>query len=123
MKLPVATVIVGGILSATTTAVQIQSLTGGCLAGCTYNGCGGKFQGMENGGVNGAGTMVGGAKIFVYCVDFQNDVFIPSQIYSANVTPIVSGSDLSNTVYGRTASAWAPGDAVKPIVFTNASFQ
>jgi len=35
--------------------------------------------------------MVGGTSIFVYCVDFQNDVFIPSQVYSANITPIVNG--------------------------------
>jgi hypothetical protein len=111
-----------GTISATTSSVQVQSLTGGFLAGCTINGCGGEFQAMENGAVNGSGMMVNGNKIFVYCVDFLNDVFIPSQIYTANISTITTGSDLSNTVYGRADSAWAPGDPDLPIVFTNTSF-
>ena len=76
---------------------------------------------MENGTVV-QGTMVGGKLLALYCIDFQNSVFIPSQVYTANLTPIVNGSDLSNTVNGRPSSAWAPGDAVKPVVFQRTSF-
>jgi hypothetical protein len=110
------------VVSATTASVQVQSVTGGFLAACGSYGCGGKFQGMENGTVAPSGAMVNGTDVFLYCVDFENDVYIPSQVYTANITPITNGSNLSNTVYGRTSSAWAPGDQALPINFTVNSF-
>ena len=112
-----------GCLGASTSSVQVQSLTGGFLAGCTpANGCGGEFQAMVNGTTTPAGTMINGNVLYVYCVDFENSVFIPSQVYAANVSSVTDGSDVSNTVYGRTDSGWAPGDPSEPIVFANKSF-
>lgn len=121
-KLVASLVLAAGALSATTDTVQVQSITGGFLAGCTVSGCGGKFLGMINGVVNGDGNMVDGTNVFLYCVDFENHVYIPSQVYTANISTVVNGSDLSNTVYGRTGSAWAPGDPVEATVFTNSNF-
>jgi hypothetical protein len=77
---------------------------------------------MKNGTVDQSGNLVDGASTLFYCVDFENDVYIPSPVYTANLTPIFNGSDLSNTVYGRADSAWAPGDPSLPVVFTNTSF-
>ena len=123
VKLLLAAMCFTGGLSATTQLVQVQSLSGGFLAGCSTAGCGGAFLGMIGGGVGGDGNLEDGTLKYLYCVDFQNDVYIPSRVYAANLTTLTNGADMSNTVYGRTEAQWAPGDAAAPIVFTNTTFQ
>jgi hypothetical protein len=123
IKLLLAATCFTGGLSATTRLVQVQSLSGGFVAGCSTAGCGGSFLGMLGGDAGADGNLENGVLKYLYCVDFQNDVYIPSRVYAANLTTLTNGADMSNTLYGRTDAQWAPGDAAKPIVFTNATFQ
>lgn len=56
------------------------------------------------GGGGGVSSVLGGSlAIETFCIDFANDIFVPGT-YSANVTPLVSGSDLSLTRFGLNSS-------------------
>jgi len=108
--------------SAATIPFQVTGVTGGFITGCTGDGCGGKFQ-AQMGGVNASGKLEGGTSLFVYCIDSQNTVDIPSGVYDANISLITNGADLSNTRYGRSESSWDSVQAQSlPINFRTASF-
>jgi hypothetical protein len=77
--------------------VQVQSYSQ--LFACSSLGCGGIFQGMKGGSVVN-GNLTGGQVITLMCIDFQNDTFIPSTVYSANFSSITDGSDISLTRFG-----------------------
>ena len=109
--------------SAATIPFQVTGVTGGFITGCTGDGCGGKFQAQMGGVVNASGNLEGGTSLFVYCIDSQNTVDIPSGVYDANISLITNGADLSNTRYGRSESSWDSVQAQSlPINFRTASF-
>jgi hypothetical protein len=85
---------------------QVTGVSGGFVTGCTGDGCGGKFQAEMGGVVNASGNLEGGTSFYVYCIDSQNTVDIPSGVYDANISLITNGADLSNTRYGRSESSW-----------------
>src|SRR6059058_1173840 len=87
------------VASGAPTSVQLNSIA--FTAGCTSVGCGGEFKGMIGGNAVG-GQLKNGTTVELFCIDYQNDVFIPGAIYQANLSTITTGSDLSNTRYGRT---------------------
>ena len=109
--------------SAAAIPFQVTGVTGGFVTGCTGDGCGGKFQAEMGGVVNASGNLEGGNSFFVYCIDSQNTVDIPSGVYDANISMITNGADLSNTRYGRSDSSW---DTVQeqslPINFRTSEF-
>jgi hypothetical protein len=75
------------------------------------------------GAVNASGNLEGGSSLYVYCIDSQNAVDIPSGVYDANISLITSGSDLSNTRYGRPESYWDNAqEQALPISFRTTSF-
>ncbi len=109
--------------SAATIPFQVTGITGGFITGCTGDGCGGKFQAEMGGAVNASGNLEGGTSLFVYCVDSQNTVDIPSGVYDANISMITSGADLSNTRYGRSESSWdSAQEPALPINFRTTTF-
>jgi len=60
-----------------------------------------------NGGGGGAqATLDKSQTIEIFCVDFANDIYVPAQNYSAYLTTITSGSNLSYTRFGSVL----PGD-------------
>jgi hypothetical protein len=108
--------------AAETVTFQVTGITGGFVTGCAGDGCGGKFQATTQDLGSSAGT-AGSGSFFVYCVDSQNTVEIPSETYLANVSTITAGSDLSNTRYGRVTSQWSSaGDPSLPITFRTNTF-
>jgi hypothetical protein len=111
------------VASAATIPFQVTGVTGGFVTGCTGDGCGGKFQAQMGGVVNASGNLEGGTSFYVYCIDSQNTVDIPSGVYDANISMITNGADLSNTRYGRSESSW---DTVQeqplPISFRTSEF-
>lgn len=108
--------------SAETVTFQVTGVTGGFVTGCTGDGCGGKFQAAAQ-DVGGSAGNTGSGSFFVYCVDSQNTVEIPSETYQANISTITIGSDLSNTRYGRATSQWSSaGDPSLPITFRTNTF-
>lgn len=79
--------------------VQVQGVNQ--LYACGIGGCGGNFQGMLGGTVNAQGNLVGGSVMQLMCIDYQNDVYVPSVVYKANETSIWDmNSDISNTRFG-----------------------
>jgi hypothetical protein len=109
--------------SAATIPFQVTGVTGGFITGCTGDGCGGKFQAEMGGVVNASGNLEGGTSLYVYCIDSQNTVDIPSGVYDANISLITNGADLSNTRYGRSESSWdTVQEQALPISFRNNSF-
>jgi hypothetical protein len=109
--------------SAATIPFQVTGVTGGFITGCTGDGCGGKFQAEMGGVVNASGNLESGTSLFVYCIDSQNTVDIPSGVYDANISLITNGANLSNTRYGRSESSWDSVQAQSlPISFRTASF-
>jgi hypothetical protein len=59
-----------------------------------------------NGGGGGAqATLDKSQPIEIFCVDFANDIYVPQQNYSAYLTTITGGSDLSVTRFGNVASS------------------
>jgi hypothetical protein len=109
--------------SAATIPFQVTGVTGGFTTVCTGDGCGGKFQAEMGGAVNASGNLEGGTSLFVYCIDSQNTVDIPSGVYDANISLITNGANLSNTRYGRSESSWDSVQAQSlPINFRTASF-
>lgn len=109
--------------SAATIPFQVTGVTGGFVTSCTGDGCGGKFQAEMGGVVNASGNLEGGTSLYVYCIDSQNTVDIPSGVYDANISTITNGSNLSNTRYGRADSSWdTVQEQAEPITFRNTSF-
>jgi hypothetical protein len=109
--------------SAATIPFQVTGITGGFTTGCAGDGCGGKFQAEMGGAVNASGNLEGGTSFYVYCIDSQNTVDIPSGVYDANISLITNGADLLNTRYGRSESSWDSVQAQSlPINFRTASF-
>jgi hypothetical protein len=109
--------------SAATIPFQVTGVTGGFTTVCTGDGCGGKFQAEMGGAVNASGNLEGGTSLFVYCIDSQNTVDIPSGVYDANISLITNGANLSNTRYGRSESSWDSVQAQSlPINFRTGSF-
>ncbi|HWD99079.1 MAG TPA: hypothetical protein VG345_08585 [Bryobacteraceae bacterium] len=107
--------------AAETVTFQVTGITGGFVTGCTGDGCGGKFQATAQ-DVGSAGN-AGSGSFFVYCVDSQNTVEIPSETYQADISTITAGSDLSNTRYGRATSQWSSAsDPSLPITFRANTF-
>jgi hypothetical protein len=62
------------------------------------------FQ-LNNGGGGAQATLDKTTPIEIFCVDFANDIYVPAQGYSAYLTTITSGSDLSDTRFGNVASS------------------
>jgi hypothetical protein len=59
-----------------------------------------------NGGGGGAqATLDKSQAIEIFCVDFANDIYVPQQNYSAYLTTITGGSNLSYTRFGNVASS------------------
>ena len=57
------------------------------------------------GGGGGSSAQIDQAiNIEIYCNDFANEIFVPHSMYSANLTMITSGSDLSQTRFGGNTS-------------------
>lgn len=109
--------------SAGTIPVQVTGIQGGFTTGCAGNGCGGMFDTEIGGTEDASGDLTGGTTVFAYCIDAQNSVYIPSTVYEANLTPITTGADLSNTRYGRDESQWTGGgDPGLPIDFRTTTF-
>jgi hypothetical protein len=109
--------------SAATIPFQVTGVTGGFVTGCTGDGCGGKFQAELGGVVNASGNLEGGTSLYVYCIDSQNTVDIPSGVYDANISLITNGADLSNTRYGRSESSWdTVQEQALPITFRTNEF-
>jgi hypothetical protein len=106
------------------TPIQVVDTNGGFFAACGPAGCGGKFRGLIGGVADADGNLVGATSLYLFCVDFQNNVYLPGGPYQANLTSIVNGSDLSNTRYGRASSQWNNGDDPNlPVIFRNTTFQ
>ncbi len=104
-------------------AFQVTGIQNGYTIACGGNGCGGKFDAEIGGTADAEGNLQGGTQTFVYCIDAQNTVMIPSSVYEANLTGLTAGSDLSNTRYGRALSQWdsTPSPA-QPIDFRTTAF-
>jgi hypothetical protein len=92
----------------------LRSLATCAIALCLSNALFASTVQMNFGGVNGtqmfgyyvgpySGTM-NGTPVDLFCVDFANEVNFGQQ-WDANVTPITSGSDLSDTRYGGAPDA------------------
>ncbi len=62
------------------------------------------FQ-LNNGGGGVSATINQTQNIEIFCVDYANDIYVPQQGYSAYLTPITTGSDLSNTRFGGVSSS------------------
>jgi hypothetical protein len=65
------------------------------------------------------GNLVGGTVVDLMCIDYQNDTYIPSTVYSANLSSVTVGSDLSNTRHGGSPD---PDPTLGAWTFTNNSF-
>jgi hypothetical protein len=79
--------------------VQVQGINQ--LYACGPGGCGGNFQGMIGGTVNSSGNLTGGQIIQLMCIDYQNETYLPSTVYQANVSSIWdTNSDISKTRFG-----------------------
>src|SRR5579872_1137781 len=61
---------------------------------------------LDNGGGGASATLNKTQNIEIFCVDYANDIYVPVQGYSANLSTITSGSDLSETRFGGQTS-WA----------------
>lgn len=61
------------------------------------------FQ-LNNGGGGAQATLDKSQSIEIFCVDYANDIYVPVQNYSADLTTITSGSDLSDTRFGNVAA-------------------
>jgi len=59
---------------------------------------------LNNGGGGAAATINKAENVEIFCVDFANDIYVPVQGYSAYLTTLTSGSDLSDTRFGEVAS-------------------
>lgn len=115
--------LLAAVASAATIPFQVTGVTGGFVTGCTGDGCGGKFQAELGGVVNASGNLEGGTSLYVYCIDSQNTVDIPSGVYDANISLITNGADLSNTRYGRSESSWdTVQEQALPITFRTNQF-
>jgi len=116
------------VLAAAASAAAIPFQVTGVLPNgfttlCTGDGCGGKFQAEMGGAVNASGNLEGGTSLYVYCIDSQNTVEIPSGVYDANISLITNGADLSNTRYGRSESSWdSVQEQALPVNFRTTSF-
>lgn len=60
---------------------------------------------LNNGGGGAQATIDKGQSVEIFCVDFANDIYVPVQNYSAYLTTLTSGSDLSETRFGSVASS------------------
>lgn len=60
---------------------------------------------LNNGGGGAAATINKNVSVEIFCVDFANDIYVPVQGYSAYLTTITGGSDLSDTRFGNVASS------------------
>jgi len=60
---------------------------------------------LNNGGGGAAATINKADNVEIFCVDFANDIYVPVQGYSAYLTTLTSGSDLSDTRFGEVASS------------------
>ena len=59
-----------------------------------------------NGGGGGAQAVLDKSQpIEIFCVDFANDIYVPAQNYSAYLTTLTGGSDLSYTRFGNVAAS------------------
>ena len=61
------------------------------------------FQ-LNNGGGGASAVLDGSTNIEIFCNDFANSITVPHTNYSANLTSITSGSDLSKTRFGGNTS-------------------
>jgi hypothetical protein len=78
--------------------VQVQGIDQ--LFACGPGGCGGLFQGMVGGTLDAAGNLIGGTVVQLMCIDYQNDTYIPSVAYGANISSVTNGSSMANTRHG-----------------------
>jgi hypothetical protein len=85
--------------------VQVQGIDQ--LFACGAGGCGGIFQGMIGGSVDGYGNLIGGSIVQLMCIDYQNDTYIPSVVYSANASTVTTGSSVTDTRHGGSPGPWS----------------
>jgi hypothetical protein len=64
------------------------------------------FQ-LAGGGGGSTALIDGSLNVEIFCIDFANDIYVPHNQYSANLTSVTSGSDLSLTRFGLVTS-WTP---------------
>jgi hypothetical protein len=89
-------------LSLILTSVFTLILAGGAsAAGVPLHTVNYNFQ--LSGGGGGAQATLGGVPVEIFCDDFANEIFVPSD-NMANVTTLGSGADLSKTRFGNVAS-------------------
>jgi len=60
---------------------------------------------LNGGGGGAAAQLNGNQNVEIFCVDFANDIYVPVHGYSAYLTTLTQGSDLSYTRFGEVASA------------------
>lgn len=82
-----------------------------CVSGAIYAGThtldttSYNFQ-LNNGGGGASAVLDGSTKIEIFCNDFAHSITVPHSNYSANLSSLTSGSDLSKTRFGGNTS-WA----------------
>jgi hypothetical protein len=59
---------------------------------------------LDGGGGGALATLDKSQSIEIFCVDYANDIYVPQQNYSAYLTTITGGSDLSVTRFGNVSS-------------------
>jgi hypothetical protein len=86
------------------TGALLICISGGIYAGThTLDTTSYNFQ-LNNGGGGASAVLDGSTNIEIFCNDFANSISVPHTNYSANLTSITSGSDLSKTRFGGNTS-------------------
>jgi len=88
-------ILIAAVVTSFTSAVSAGPVT---LDTTAYN-----FQ-LDGGGGGAEATIEPNQNIEIFCVDYANDIYVPTQGYSAYLTTVTSGSLLSNTRFGSVSN-------------------